>query len=105
MLIFSLTAQGHITVNLAAKLCIKLLIKCVFCLAGAGSSNYTAAEGWSSDLITRCLMVSSRAPIAQEQIYSLFDLIPGMEYCEMQRDQYGFSKGSIDQPDYNSLVN
>ncbi|KAK3543727.1 hypothetical protein QTP70_027137 [Hemibagrus guttatus] len=60
---------------------------------GAESSSYTAGDGWNSDLITRCLMVSSRVPVAQEQIYSLFDLIPGMEYCEMQRDQYGFSKG------------
>lgn len=75
------------------------------CAAGAESGSYSAGEGWNSDLITRCLMVSSRAPIAQEQIYSLFDLIPGMEYCEMQRDQYGFSKGSIDHPDYNSFMN
>lgn len=49
-------------------------------------------------------MVSSRVPVAQEQIYSLFDLIPGMEYCEMQRDQYGFSKGSIDHLIYNPLI-
>ncbi|KAI5107222.1 RNA-binding protein 45 [Silurus meridionalis] len=60
---------------------------------GAESSSYTAGEGWNSEMITRCLMVSSRMPVVQEQIYSLFDLIPGMEYCEMQRDQYGFSKG------------
>lgn len=41
-------------------------------------------------------MVSSRAAITQEQVYSLFDLIPGMDYCEMQRDQYGFSKGNTE---------
>ncbi|XP_062303378.1 RNA-binding protein 45 [Osmerus eperlanus] len=47
----------------------------------------------SSDIITRCLMVSSRAALTQEQIYGLFDLIPGMDYCELQRDTYGLSKG------------
>lgn len=39
-------------------------------------------------------MVSSRVPVTQEQIYGLFDLIPGIEYCEMQRDQFGFGKGA-----------
>uniref|UniRef100_A0A671VNA8 RNA binding motif protein 45 n=1 Tax=Sparus aurata TaxID=8175 RepID=A0A671VNA8_SPAAU len=42
---------------------------------------------------TRCLMVSTRAALTQEQIFALFDLIPGMEYCELQRDAYGMSKG------------
>uniref|UniRef100_A0A3B1JN00 RNA binding motif protein 45 n=1 Tax=Astyanax mexicanus TaxID=7994 RepID=A0A3B1JN00_ASTMX len=49
-----------------------------------------------------CLMVSSRAPVTQEQVYGLFDLIPGMDYCEMQRDQYGFSKGQA-MVRYNNL--
>lgn len=40
-------------------------------------------------------MVSSRASITQEQVYGLFDLIPGMDYCEMQRDPYGFNKGNV----------
>ncbi|XP_037128046.1 RNA-binding protein 45 [Syngnathus acus] len=43
--------------------------------------------------LTRCLMVSTRAALTQEQIFALFDLIPGMEYCELQRDAYGMSKG------------
>lgn len=42
---------------------------------------------------TRCLMVSTRAALTQEQIFALFDIIPGMEYCELQRDAYGMSKG------------
>ncbi|XP_078128493.1 RNA-binding protein 45 isoform X1 [Sander vitreus] len=42
---------------------------------------------------TRCLMMSTRAALTQEQIFSLFDIIPGMEYCELQRDSYGLSKG------------
>ncbi|XP_034754021.1 RNA-binding protein 45 isoform X2 [Etheostoma cragini] len=42
---------------------------------------------------TRCLMISTRATLTQEQIFALFDIIPGMEYCELQRDSYGLSKG------------
>uniref|UniRef100_A0A3B3ZBF0 RRM domain-containing protein n=1 Tax=Periophthalmus magnuspinnatus TaxID=409849 RepID=A0A3B3ZBF0_9GOBI len=37
---------------------------------------------------TRSLMVSTRAALSQEQFFALFDLIPGLEYCELQRD-YG----------------
>lgn len=59
------------------------------------ASNYVLGDGRGSDLITRCLMVSSRASVTQEQIYGLFDLIPGMDYCEMQRDPYGFNKGQV----------
>ncbi|CAB1328091.1 unnamed protein product [Coregonus sp. 'balchen'] len=55
--------------------------------------SYAVTDYRSSDLITRCLMVSSRASITQEQIYGLCDLIPGMDYCEMQRDHYGLNKG------------
>lgn len=44
---------------------------------------------------TRCLMISTRAALTQEQIFALFDLIPGMEYCELQRDAYGISKGEL----------
>ncbi|XP_030642959.1 RNA-binding protein 45 [Chanos chanos] len=66
------------------------------------SGHYGAGESWNSDIITRCLMVSSRAALTQEQVYGLFDLIPGLEYCEMQRDQYGFSKGQA-MIRYNNL--
>ncbi|KAL0963868.1 hypothetical protein UPYG_G00314600 [Umbra pygmaea] len=59
----------------------------------ADAGNYPRADMRGSDIITRCLMVSSRASVTQEQIYSLFDLIPGMDYCEMQQDSYGFSTG------------
>ncbi|KAL4635495.1 RNA-binding protein 45 [Arapaima gigas] len=73
-------------------------------------SSYPFADGGSyglgdvrcSDIITRCLMVSSRANITQEQVYALFDLIPGMDYCEMQRDPYGFNKGQA-MVRYNNL--
>ncbi|XP_048872580.1 RNA-binding protein 45 [Brienomyrus brachyistius] len=65
-------------------------------------SNYSIGDVRGADIITRCLMVSSRASITQEQFYGLFDLIPGMEYCEVQRDPYGFSKGQA-MIRYNNL--
>ncbi|XP_037638989.1 RNA-binding protein 45 isoform X2 [Sebastes umbrosus] len=49
--------------------------------------------GGGSGDFTRCLMLSTRAALTQEQIFALFDLIPCMEYCELQRDSYGMSKG------------
>lgn len=54
--------------------------------------NYQAMDYRSNDF-TRFLMMSTRAALSQEQIFSLFDIIPGMEYCELQRDAYGMSKG------------
>uniref|UniRef100_A0A8C2JSM3 RNA binding motif protein 45 n=1 Tax=Cyprinus carpio TaxID=7962 RepID=A0A8C2JSM3_CYPCA len=59
------------------------------------SSSYATGDTWSSDVITRCLLVSSRVAVTQEQIRGLFDLIPGIDFCEMQRDQHGFSKGQV----------
>lgn len=68
------------------------------CFCEADNSNYTSGEPWSSsEMITRCLMMTSRAVLTQEQVHGLFDLIPGLEYCKIQLDQHGFVKG-------NSLV-
>ncbi|XP_041645279.1 RNA-binding protein 45 isoform X2 [Cheilinus undulatus] len=58
----------------------------------AEPGNYQVMDYRSGDF-TRCLMVATRAALSQEQIFALFDLIPGMEYCELQRDAYGMSKG------------
>ncbi|XP_008298447.1 RNA-binding protein 45 [Stegastes partitus] len=58
----------------------------------ADPGNYQVMDYRSGDF-TRCLMISTRAALTQEQIFALFDLIPGMEYCELQRDAYGMSKG------------
>ncbi|KAM6996978.1 RNA-binding protein 45 [Tautogolabrus adspersus] len=58
----------------------------------AEPGNYQGMDYRSGDF-TRCLMISTRAALSQEQIFALFDLIPGMEYCELQRDSYGMSKG------------
>uniref|UniRef100_A0A3Q0RMT8 RNA binding motif protein 45 n=1 Tax=Amphilophus citrinellus TaxID=61819 RepID=A0A3Q0RMT8_AMPCI len=58
---------------------------------GAARSDY--ASDYRSGEFTRSLMMSTRAALTQEQIFALFDIIPGMEYCELQRDAYGMSKG------------
>lgn len=58
----------------------------------ADATAYQYMDYRSSEY-TRCLMVSSRAALTQEQVFALFDLIPGLEYCELQRDSYGMSKG------------
>ncbi|XP_039996094.1 RNA-binding protein 45 isoform X3 [Xiphias gladius] len=58
----------------------------------ADPGNYPVLDYRSGDF-TRCLMMSTRAALTQEQIFALFDIIPGMEYCELQRDAYGMSKG------------
>eukprot|EP00064_Thunnus_orientalis_P014530 superscaffoldBa00002537_g14576 len=58
----------------------------------ADPGNYQVMDYRSGDF-TRCLMMSTRAALTQEQIFALFDIIPGMEYCELQRDAYGMSKG------------
>ncbi|KAK7901786.1 hypothetical protein WMY93_018555 [Mugilogobius chulae] len=51
------------------------------------SSGYQYLD-YRSGEYTRSLMVSTRAALTQEQFFALFDLIPGLEYCELQRD-YG----------------
>ncbi|XP_040297250.1 RNA-binding protein 45 [Bufo bufo] len=38
--------------------------------------------------VSKRLTVVSRVPLVQDQLYSLFDLIPGLEFCEVQRDMY-----------------
>lgn len=54
--------------------------------------NYGATESRYNEF-TRTLMLSTRAALTQEQIFGLFDLIPGMEYCELQREPFGMGKG------------
>uniref|UniRef100_A0A3B5MH92 RRM domain-containing protein n=1 Tax=Xiphophorus couchianus TaxID=32473 RepID=A0A3B5MH92_9TELE len=56
-------------------------------------SKNNSSEDYSAGGFTRSLMMSTRAALTQEQIFALFDLIPGMEYCELHRDSYGMSKG------------
>ncbi|RXM30383.1 Oxysterol-binding protein-related protein 6 [Acipenser ruthenus] len=59
----------------------------------AEAGNFGVNEIRGSDSITKCLLVSSRASLSQEQMFNLFDLIPGLDNCEMQRDPYGYNKG------------
>ncbi|KAM4698576.1 RNA-binding protein 45 [Rhinophrynus dorsalis] len=42
----------------------------------------------TQETVSKRLTVVSRLPLIQEQVYSLFDLVPGLEYCEVQRDLY-----------------
>ncbi|KAG8432493.1 hypothetical protein GDO86_016946 [Hymenochirus boettgeri] len=57
-----------------------------------GEYDYSAydknADVRSQENISKRLMVVSRLPLTQEQAYNLCDLIPGLEYCEVQRDLY-----------------
>ncbi|XP_075036646.1 RNA-binding protein 45 isoform X1 [Mixophyes fleayi] len=48
----------------------------------------TADARTSQEAVSKRLTVVSRVPLVQEQLYSLFDLIPGLELCEVQRDLY-----------------
>ncbi|XP_068424863.1 RNA-binding protein 45 isoform X2 [Clinocottus analis] len=61
----------------------------------ADPGNYPAMDYRATGAgdFTRCLMMSTRAALSQEQVFALFDIIPCMEYCELQRDAYGMSKG------------
>ncbi|XP_061838017.1 RNA-binding protein 45-like isoform X2 [Nerophis lumbriciformis] len=67
-----------------------------FTMSSAEPTNYTAMDYRSGDF-TCCLMVSTRAALTQEQIFNLFDIIPGMEYCELQRDAYGMGKADVEE--------
>ncbi|XP_028325386.1 RNA-binding protein 45 [Gouania willdenowi] len=76
-----------------------------FQMAPADPGNYQVMD-YRSGEFSRCLMVSTRAALTQEQLFALFDLIPGMNYCELQRDSYGMSKGHalIRYNNYGSAV-
>lgn len=66
---------------------------CDASLPGPADPNNYQVIDYRSGEFTRSLMVSTRAGLTQEQLFALFDLIPGMEYCELQRDAYGIGKG------------
>ncbi|XP_078537636.1 RNA-binding protein 45 isoform X3 [Lissotriton helveticus] len=50
--------------------------------------TYAKVDQRVRDAVSKRLTVASRVPLIQEQLFSLFDLIPGLEYCEVQRDPY-----------------
>ncbi|KAJ0066867.1 hypothetical protein NL108_004841, partial [Boleophthalmus pectinirostris] len=68
----------------------------------ADASGYQYLD-YRSGEYTRSLMVSTRAALSQEQYFALFDLIPGLEYCELQRD-YGMKKLIIHFPSGQALI-
>ncbi|XP_063789455.1 RNA-binding protein 45 isoform X1 [Pseudophryne corroboree] len=45
-------------------------------------------EARTQEAVSKRLTVMSRLPLVQEQLFVLFDLIPGLELCEVQRDLY-----------------
>ncbi|KAE8580804.1 hypothetical protein XENTR_v10024547 [Xenopus tropicalis] len=47
-----------------------------------------SADARTQETISKRLIVVSRLPLIQEQAHNLFDLVPGLEYCEVQRDPY-----------------
>ncbi|XP_007888260.1 RNA-binding protein 45 isoform X2 [Callorhinchus milii] len=56
--------------------------------------SFGMSEVRGGENISTCLSVTTRGVLTHEQVYSIFDLIPGLECCEIQRDPYmGYSKG------------
>ncbi|KAM4024095.1 RNA-binding protein 45 [Anomaloglossus baeobatrachus] len=68
---------------------------------GASMYSYSQSEQYDYSLydksggdsrgqesVSKRLSVVSRVPLVQDQLYGLFDLIPGLEYCDVQRDMF-----------------
>uniref|UniRef100_A0A8D0DXL6 RRM domain-containing protein n=1 Tax=Salvator merianae TaxID=96440 RepID=A0A8D0DXL6_SALMN len=51
-------------------------------------ANLERSSTRSREPISRCLSVVSQFPLVQEQLFNLFDLIPGLESCETHRKLY-----------------
>ncbi|XP_018417125.1 PREDICTED: RNA-binding protein 45 [Nanorana parkeri] len=59
----------------------------------------------SQETVSKRLTVVSRVPILQENLYSLFDLVPGLEYCEVQRDHYSaYSNAMVQYQNISSAI-
>ncbi|XP_075685629.1 RNA-binding protein 45 isoform X2 [Rhinoderma darwinii] len=52
------------------------------------SAHDKGADARNQESVSKRLTVVSRVPLVQDQMYGLFDLIPGLEFCEVQRDMY-----------------
>lgn len=50
--------------------------------------GFEKAETRIQEPVSKRLSVVSRLPFIQEQLFALFDLIPGLEYCDVQRDPH-----------------
>ncbi|XP_027275925.1 RNA-binding protein 45 isoform X1 [Cricetulus griseus] len=51
-------------------------------------SSFDKSDSRSQEAISKRLSVVSRVPFTEEQLFSIFDIVPGLEYCEVQRDPY-----------------
>ncbi|KAM6177724.1 RNA-binding protein 45 [Rhynchocyon petersi] len=51
-------------------------------------SSFEKNENRGQEGLSKRLSVVSRVPFTEEQLFSIFDIIPGLEYCEVQRDPY-----------------
>ncbi|KAM4859409.1 RNA-binding protein 45 isoform 2-T2 [Thomomys bottae] len=51
-------------------------------------SSFDKNDSRGLEAISKRLSVVSRVPFTEEQLFSIFDIIPGLEYCEVQRDAY-----------------
>ncbi|XP_040827728.1 RNA-binding protein 45 [Ochotona curzoniae] len=51
-------------------------------------SGFDKNDNRGQEAISKRLSVVSRVPFTEEQLFSLFDIVPGLEYCEVQRDPY-----------------
>lgn len=51
-------------------------------------SNFDKNDNRGQEAISKRLSVVSRVAFTEEQLFSLFDIVPGLEYCEVQRDPY-----------------
>lgn len=49
-------------------------------------STFDKNDSRGQEAVSRRLSVVSRVPFTQEQLFSIFDIVPGLEYCEVQRD-------------------
>ncbi|NXU60919.1 RBM45 protein, partial [Horornis vulcanius] len=50
--------------------------------------TFEKAETRIQEPVSKRLSVVSRLPFIQEQLFALFDLVPGLEYCDVQRDPH-----------------
>lgn len=66
---------------------------CVYivCIVGEQPSEFPSFDKNDSrgqEAVSKRLSVVSRVPFTEEQLFSVFDIVPGLEYCEVQRDPY-----------------
>lgn len=50
--------------------------------------SFEKTETRIQEPVSKRLSVVSRLPFIQEQLFALFDLVPGLEYCDVQRDPH-----------------